>query len=165
MVVVYTPEGEYHEIGILFANYIFKSDKKKVIYLGQSLPFEDVKFVVENNNPTAIFTAFTSLPSQNDVQFYIKTRTEFSTFENFPNWNAGRWSRFGNWRKFNCCERSRPTDKYSIIKIHRIVYYPKVFVKSIDKFHIFLSYFEIKNIKILLDSKQVTGFGYRRNSF
>lgn len=78
-VVVYTPEGEYHEIGILFANYIFKSDKKKVIYLGQSLPFEDVKFVVENNNPTAIFTAFTSLPSQNDVQFYIKKLEQ-----NFP---------------------------------------------------------------------------------
>ena len=78
-VVIYTPEGEFHEIGILFAHYIFKSENKKVIYLGQSLPFEDIRFVVENNKPTAIFTAFTTLPSQNDVQIYIKKLEQ-----NFP---------------------------------------------------------------------------------
>ncbi len=70
-IVLFNPEGEYHEIGILFANYIFRSQGKKVIYLGQSLPFDDVKFVVEKHNPDAIFTAITSFPSQIDVQFYL----------------------------------------------------------------------------------------------
>ncbi len=70
-IVIFNPEGEYHEIGILFANYIFKSQGKKVIYLGQSLPFEDVKFVIEKHEPNYIFTSITSFPSQIDVQFYI----------------------------------------------------------------------------------------------
>lgn len=70
-IVLFNPEGEYHEIGILFANYIFRSQGKKVIYLGQSLPFDDVKFVVEKHSPDAIFTAITSFPSQIDVQFYL----------------------------------------------------------------------------------------------
>lgn len=75
-IVIFNPEGEYHEIGILFANYIFKSQGKKVIYLGQSLPFEDVKFVVEKQSPDALFTAITSFPSQIDVQFYLNKLSE-----------------------------------------------------------------------------------------
>ena len=70
-IVIFNPEGEYHEIGILFANYIFKSQGKKVIYLGQSLPFDDVRFVIENQSPHYIFTSITSFPSQIDVQFYL----------------------------------------------------------------------------------------------
>jgi DNA-binding transcriptional MerR regulator/methylmalonyl-CoA mutase cobalamin-binding subunit len=70
-IVIFNPEGEYHEIGILFANYIFKSQGKKVIYLGQSLPFEDVKFVIEKQSPHYVFTSITSFPSQIDVQFYL----------------------------------------------------------------------------------------------
>lgn len=70
-IVIFNPEGEYHEIGILFANYVFKSYGKRVIYLGQSLPFEDVKFILEKEKPKYLFTSITSFPSQNDVQFYI----------------------------------------------------------------------------------------------
>jgi MerR family transcriptional regulator, light-induced transcriptional regulator len=75
-IVIFNPEGEYHEIGILFANYIFKSQGKKVIYLGQSLPFEDVRFVVEKHSPDTLFTSITSFPSQIDVQFYLNKLSE-----------------------------------------------------------------------------------------
>ena len=70
-IVIFNPEGEYHEIGILFANYVFKSYGKRVIYLGQSLPFNDVKFILEKEKPKYLFTSITSFPSHNDVQFYV----------------------------------------------------------------------------------------------
>jgi DNA-binding transcriptional MerR regulator len=70
-VVVYTPEGEYHEIGILFAYFIFKNMGKKVIYLGQSLPFEELKFIIEKEKPNFVFSAFTSFSTSQDVQNYI----------------------------------------------------------------------------------------------
>lgn len=79
-VVIFNPEGEFHEIGILFASYIFKVQKQKVYYLGQNLPFEDLSYVIERHNVTAIFTAITSFPSHSDVQFYIKKLEQ-----HFPN--------------------------------------------------------------------------------
>ena len=36
------PEGEWHEIGLLFAQYLVKEAKHEVIYLGQSVPYSDV---------------------------------------------------------------------------------------------------------------------------
>jgi MerR family transcriptional regulator, light-induced transcriptional regulator len=69
--VLYTPEGEYHDIGLLFAYFILKSRNQKVFYFGQSLPFGDLEFIVNRHDPDFIFTAITSLPSHADVQRYI----------------------------------------------------------------------------------------------
>jgi MerR family transcriptional regulator, light-induced transcriptional regulator len=69
--VLFTPEGEFHEIGILFANYILRARNNKVVYLGQSLPFDELKFVIDLHKPEYIFTAITSTPGQNEIQAYI----------------------------------------------------------------------------------------------
>jgi MerR family transcriptional regulator, light-induced transcriptional regulator len=69
--VLYLPEGEYHEIGLLFANYIFKSQSHKVIYLGQSLPQADLLFINEKYKPNYIFTSITSVPGSDKIQNYI----------------------------------------------------------------------------------------------
>jgi DNA-binding transcriptional MerR regulator len=42
-VLLYLPEGELHEIGLLFANYLFRARKHSVVYLGQSLPYDEFK--------------------------------------------------------------------------------------------------------------------------
>jgi DNA-binding transcriptional MerR regulator len=36
------PEGEWHELALLFAQYLIKEAKHEVIYLGQSVPYSDV---------------------------------------------------------------------------------------------------------------------------
>jgi DNA-binding transcriptional MerR regulator len=36
------PEGEWHEIALLFSQYILKEARHEVIYLGQSVPYSDV---------------------------------------------------------------------------------------------------------------------------
>lgn len=69
--VLYTPEGEMHEMGLLFANYILRARNNKVIYLGQSLPFAELEFVCELHKPDYIFTSITSTPGQDEVQGYI----------------------------------------------------------------------------------------------
>lgn len=40
--VLFLPESEIHEIGLLFLNYYLKSQGNKVIYLGRDVPFEDL---------------------------------------------------------------------------------------------------------------------------
>jgi DNA-binding transcriptional MerR regulator len=69
--ILYTPEGELHEIPLLFANYILRARNNRVVYLGQSLPFNELKFVCELHNPDYIFSAITSTPGQDEIQNYV----------------------------------------------------------------------------------------------
>jgi DNA-binding transcriptional MerR regulator len=79
--ILYTPEGEYHEIGLLFANYILRARNNKVVYLGQSLPFADLNHVVDYHKPDYIYTAITSTPGQDEVENYLnKLADNFSEY-------------------------------------------------------------------------------------
>jgi DNA-binding transcriptional MerR regulator len=40
--ILMLPEGEWHEIALLFAQYLLKEAHHQVIYLGQSVPYSDV---------------------------------------------------------------------------------------------------------------------------
>ena len=76
--LLYLPEGEMHEISLLFANYIIRSRQNKVIYLGQSLPFAELGFAHGMHKPDYIFTVITSVPGQNEIQRYVyKLAKEF----------------------------------------------------------------------------------------
>ncbi len=76
--LLFLPEGELHEMGLLFANYILRARNNKVVYLGQSLPFHEIEFAHRIHRPDYIFTAITSVPSNNDVQPYVdKLAAEF----------------------------------------------------------------------------------------
>lgn len=69
--LLFLPEGEYHEIGLLFADYLIGSRANKTLYLGQSLPFRDLAFVHERFQPDYIFTVLTSSFANHEVQSYI----------------------------------------------------------------------------------------------
>lgn len=40
--ILFLPENEIHEIGLLFLNYCLRTEGKKTIHLGQSIPVEDL---------------------------------------------------------------------------------------------------------------------------
>ena len=40
--LLFLPEGEWHDIGLMFADYIIRSKGHKTIYLGQNVPFENI---------------------------------------------------------------------------------------------------------------------------
>lgn len=69
--MLFLPEGELHEISLLFANYIIKARANKVIYLGQSMPFNELVFAYNLHKPDYIFSAITSVPSNSDVQPFV----------------------------------------------------------------------------------------------
>ncbi|HLL94133.1 MAG TPA: MerR family transcriptional regulator [Spirosoma sp.] len=69
--LLYLPEGELHEISLLFANYIIRARYNKVIYLGQNLPFNELVFACNVHRPDYIFTVLTSTPSNHEVQPYV----------------------------------------------------------------------------------------------
>lgn len=69
--VLYLPEGELHELSLLFADYLIRSRKNKTVYLGQSLPFEDLETVYDLHKPEYIVSVFTTTPGPSDAQKYI----------------------------------------------------------------------------------------------
>ncbi|MCG3167600.1 MAG: HTH-type transcriptional repressor CarH [Bacteroidia bacterium] len=69
--LLFLPEGELHEIGILFTNYILRKNGHRVIYLGQSLPLEDLARVVRTRKPDFLVTYITS-PIEGGIKQYIQ---------------------------------------------------------------------------------------------
>jgi DNA-binding transcriptional MerR regulator len=86
-VILYLPEGELHEISLLFACYMVKSMGHKSIYLGQSLPVHDLKAVQDTVKADIILSIITSNPCLEDVQPYILKLHE--TFPGQAIWLTG----------------------------------------------------------------------------
>ncbi len=57
-ILLFLPEDEYHDIGLLLANYIAKNLGWKVYYLGQNVPSLNIKPAVEIIKPQLMMTIF-----------------------------------------------------------------------------------------------------------
>jgi DNA-binding transcriptional MerR regulator len=47
LIVLFMPEGEYHEIGLLFVHYLLKLRGYNIDYLGTNVPIVDLKYLTE----------------------------------------------------------------------------------------------------------------------
>ncbi len=71
-------EGELHEMGILFYSLIARKEGYGVIYLGMSVPFNDLKAVNQIQKADAFFTSFVTPPSNVELdKLLIKYKKEF----------------------------------------------------------------------------------------
>lgn len=74
--VLFLPEYELHEIGLLFFHYITRKKGFKTFYLGQSVPHEDLKTICKIHNPHILVTSLTSVPATTQLNNYIKKLSE-----------------------------------------------------------------------------------------
>jgi len=62
-VLLYLPENELHELGLLFYTFIVRKAGHEILYLGQSTPFNALADVVERWHPDILVTgSLTGLP-------------------------------------------------------------------------------------------------------
>jgi DNA-binding transcriptional MerR regulator len=59
-ILLFLPEGEHHEMGLLFIHYLLKLRGVKVLYLGANIPLKDVAAVVSLKNPDVLYAHLTS---------------------------------------------------------------------------------------------------------
>ena len=59
-VVLFMPEGEHHEIGLLFVYFLLKQNGIYVDYLGANLPMVDLEYFISIKKPDCIFSHLTS---------------------------------------------------------------------------------------------------------
>lgn len=59
--LLFLPEGEHHELGLLFVCYLLKSRGVKLVYLGANVPLKDVDYVASLTAPDFLYTHITSV--------------------------------------------------------------------------------------------------------
>ena len=69
--LLYLPEGELHELTLLFTHYLIKARQNKVIYFGQNLPYDDLTTIYDIHRPEYIVTVITTSPPAAQVQSYV----------------------------------------------------------------------------------------------
>lgn len=74
--LLFLPENEFHEIGLLFASYLLKSKGNKVIYLGANVPLSSVKDGLEDTGADnlLLFLVHQDLPE--NVSHYLEELSE-----------------------------------------------------------------------------------------
>lgn len=75
--LLFLPEGEQHNIGLLFANFILRSRGHDVLFLGQEVPIDDLRKAAEGAEPDYVFTIFTASHVNIDKQAYIEELKQF----------------------------------------------------------------------------------------
>lgn len=70
--LLFLPEDEFHELGLLFSNYFLRSRGKNVIYLGSNVPLSSVKHTLEELeiDNLMLFMVHHDLPERIDA--YLK---------------------------------------------------------------------------------------------
>jgi DNA-binding transcriptional MerR regulator/methylmalonyl-CoA mutase cobalamin-binding subunit len=69
------PEGEMHELGLLFANYLIRKKGNNVIYLGQNVPFNDLMDIAKKRHFDFLVTSFVSSMTKQEIIKYLKNLT------------------------------------------------------------------------------------------
>lgn len=70
--VLYLPEDEIHELGLMYLNYELSLRSKKTIYLGASIPLDNLNTLISKFNNIEFITSFTVAPENSKVLDYLK---------------------------------------------------------------------------------------------
>lgn len=77
-ILLFLPEAEYHEMGLLFMYYLLKSRGANVLYLGSNVPLKDVAYVVNLKKPDYLYCHLTTVGQNfNFDKFLQQVSTKF----------------------------------------------------------------------------------------
>ena len=89
--VTYLPENEIHEIGLLYLNYEIVLRGYQCIYLGQTIPMENLMDVMKYFDNIHFLSYFTVVPEKDKINAYVEDFQSLVSEYNNPNlWILGR---------------------------------------------------------------------------
>jgi MerR family transcriptional regulator, light-induced transcriptional regulator len=81
-VLLFLPENEFHELGLLYIYFLLKTQGVKVLYLGANVPIKDLAYIVQIKKPTFIQTHLTSVARNfNFDKFLTNIHTHFENLK------------------------------------------------------------------------------------
>jgi methanogenic corrinoid protein MtbC1 len=76
--LLYLPEGEFHELGLLFASFLLKARGQQVAYIGANVPYPDLFVLDQQYRPDFTLFSMTSSLAQDSVADYLaRIRQDF----------------------------------------------------------------------------------------
>ena len=70
--LLFLPEGEHHELGLLFMYYLLKSRGAAVTYLGANVPVKDVEYVIKLKKPDIVFLHLTATAANFNLDRFLQ---------------------------------------------------------------------------------------------
>jgi DNA-binding transcriptional MerR regulator len=76
-IMLFLPEHEWHEIGLLYYQFLLRFKGLNSVYLGQSLPFDSALDCIRNLKPSAIITSWlTAVDDEYLVKYFQQLKVE-----------------------------------------------------------------------------------------
>jgi len=69
--LLFLPEGEHHELGLLFMYYLLKSRGIKVLYIGANAPLKDIEYVAKLKKPDYLYCHLTSVANNFNFEKFL----------------------------------------------------------------------------------------------
>jgi DNA-binding transcriptional MerR regulator len=99
--VLSLPMNEIHELGLMYLNYEILLNGYKVIYLGESMPIDNLKDLKKHFSPVVFVSYLTVQPDRNNIDDYVTQMTEQLIDEETELWFLGRMVEFIDKDKLN----------------------------------------------------------------
>ena len=89
--VLYLPSNEIHELGLMYLNYEVLHHGYRSIYLGESIPLDNLKDLKKYFNKVTFISYLTVEPNKDEINHYIKAiNDEVLNDDNTELWLLGR---------------------------------------------------------------------------
>jgi len=98
--VLFLPQNEIHELGLMYINYEIILHGYKSIYLGESVPIESLKDIRKYFDNIIYISYFTVAPHKDEVQSYIQRISDEVLDDDSQLWVLGRNSASADPTKF-----------------------------------------------------------------
>lgn len=92
--VLYLPENEIHELGLMYLNYEILLNGYKTIYLGESVPIDSLKEMKNYFDNIIYISYLTVQPTKDDLHNYISEVSDNIIDANSQIWFLGRMTEF-----------------------------------------------------------------------
>ena len=90
------PLNEIHELGLMYLNYEILLNGYKTIYLGESMPIENLKDLKKHFNSIVFVSYMTVQPERDSINDYVAKMTHELVDDNTELWLTGRLVEFIN---------------------------------------------------------------------
>lgn len=95
--VLFLPQQEIHELGILFVNYLLLKQNKHVIFLGDNVLVDDLKEIVKLFDKVVFVSYFTVQPEPEKVDDYLSHFNDYILSDSSNEfWVLGKQAKFSN---------------------------------------------------------------------
>jgi len=99
--LLFLPENEFHEIGLLFSNFLLRQAGKKVIYLGENIPLDSLKLAVKETGVKKLLFFFVRKNNRQDEEaFFSILKKDFSNCKIYIACETGRLDGIGLGKNF-----------------------------------------------------------------